>query len=246
MSSRRERRIQVLIVTLLAAALLAAAGCGGVSEELRSRLNRATGADAGLDAATIAAGLREALEQGSARAVQQLGRENGFWSNPTLRIPVPENLQRIDAGLRRLGQSRLADDFSRSLNRAAEQATPAARAILVDAIRRMTVADAVAILRGPQDAATQYFRRQTESSLTANFRPVIARSTEAVGVTALYKRISQRAESLGMVDAARYDIDAYVTRKTLDALFVLMADEERRIREEPLARTSELLRKVFR
>ena len=110
----------------------------------------------------------------------------------------------------------------------------------------MTVGDAVAILRGPQDAATQYFRRQTESSLTVNFRPIIARSTEAVGVTALYKRIGQRAESLGMADAARYDIDAYVTRKTLDALFVLMADEERRIREEPLARTSELLRKVFR
>ncbi len=246
MSGRHETKIRILIFTILGAALLASTGCGGVSEQLKSRLNRATGADTDLDAATIAAGLREALEQGSTRAVQQLGRENGFWSHPTLRIPVPENLRRIDAGLRRLGQSRLADDFSRSLNRAAEQATPAARAIFVDAVRRMTVGDAVAILRGPQDAATQYFRRQTESSLTVNFRPIIARSTEAVGVTALYKRIGQRAESLGMADAARYDIDAYVTRKTLDALFVLVADEERRIREEPLARTSELLRKVFR
>jgi hypothetical protein len=177
MSGRHETRI--LVVTLLGAALLAGVGCGGVSEQLKSRLNRATGVDTGLDAATVAAGLREALEQGSARAVQQLGREDGFWSHPTLRIPVPENLQRIDAGLRRLGQSRLADDFLRSLNRAAEQATPAARAIFVDAIRRMTVGDAVAILRGPQDAATQYFRRQTESSLTASFRPIIVRFTSA-------------------------------------------------------------------
>ena len=246
MSDRRETQNRTLPVALLVGVLLFGSGCSGVSEQVKSRLSRATNSDGGLDPATVAAGLREALEQGATRAVQQLGRDNGFWLHPTLRIPVPENLRKIDTALRRLGQRKLADDFTHSLNRAAEQATPAARAIFVDAIRRMTVNDAIAILRGPPDAATQYFRRTTEASLAASFMPIVARSTQAVGVTALYKRVGQRAESLGVSDAARFDIDAYVTRKTLDALFVLVADEERRIREDPLARTSELLRKVFR
>jgi hypothetical protein len=227
----------------LAAAVLVGSACGGFPDQLKSRLNRAP--NAGLDAATIAAGLREALEQGSTRAVRQLGRDDGFWAHPSSRIPVPENLQKVEAALRRLGQKQLADDFLRSLNRAAEQATPAARAIFVDAIRRMTVNDAVAILRGPEDAAARYFRRNTESALTASFTPIVARSTQAVGATASYKRFVQRAQALGVVDTAGLDIDAYVTRKALDALFMLVANEERRIRENPAARTTELLRKVF-
>jgi Protein of unknown function (DUF4197) len=233
------------ILTILLVALLAGSACNGLGEQLKSRLNRETRSAADLDAATVAAGLREALEHGSSRAVQELGRDGGFWSHPRLRIPVPENLQRVDAGLRRLGQTRLADDFVHSLNRAAEQATPAARTIFVDAIRRLTVHDAIAVLRGPPDAATQYFRRNTESQLTARFLPIVSRSTQAVGVTSYYKRIVQRAEVLGAADTSRFDIDAYVTRKTLDALFTLVAEEERRIREDPVARTTELLRKVF-
>lgn len=240
-----EMRNRLISAIFLAALVVAVSACNGLGEQLKSRLNRETSGAAELDSATIAAGLREALEQGSSRAVQELGRDGGFWSHPKLRIPVPENLRRVDASLRRLGQTRLADDFVHSLNRAAEQATPAARAIFVDAIRRMTVRDAVAILRGPPDAATQYFRRNTESPLTARFKPIVARSTQAVGVTSYYKRIVQRAEILGMVDSSRFDIDTYVTRKALDALFTLVAEEERRIREDPVARTTELLRKVF-
>ena len=228
------------------AIILAVSACSNLSEEFKSRINRATGSDAGLDSATVAAGLREALEQGSTRAVEELGRDGGFWSHPAWRIPIPDDLQKVEAGLRRLGQGKLADDFARSLNRAAEQATPAARGIFVDATRRMTVTDAIAILRGPQDAATRYFRRHTEESLSASFGPIVARSTQSVGVTSSYKRFVQRAAALGLVDTQRFDIDAYVTRKALDRLFSLVADEERRIREEPAARTTELLRKVFR
>jgi hypothetical protein len=245
MNGRHERKNRILIVALLGAALLAGAGCGGFSEQLKSRLNRATGADTGLDAATIAAGLREALEQGCTRAVQQLGRENGFWSHPTLRIPVPENLKRIDAGLRRLGQGRIADDFSRSLNRAAEQATPAARRIFGDAIRGLTIKDAFDILRGPPDAATTYFRQRTEARLKAAFLPVVTSATGAVGVTATYKRLIARAAPLGLADTTALDIDEYVTRRALESLFELIADEEGRIRADPAARTTQLLREVF-
>ena len=237
----RERALLVSVVT---AAVVLCAACSGLPEQVRSRLGSA--ASAGPDAETVAAGLREALEQGSTRAVRELGRDGGFWSRPALRIPVPEDLQRVDAALRRIGQGRVADDFARSLNRAAEQATPAARAIFVSAIRRMTLNDAIAILRGPQDAATQYFRRSTEAQLTATFTPIVSQSTQAVGVTASYKRIVQRAQALGIADTAHYDIDAYVTRKALDALFTLVGEEERRIRTDPSARTTQLLREVFR
>jgi hypothetical protein len=238
-----RRRVPTL---LLLGALSAAPGCAGSSDWLRGEINRSSGMSTKLDPAVVAAGLREALEQGTARAVQQLGRENGFWSHPALRIPMPEKLQKAEGALRRFGQDKLADDFIRSLNRAAEQATPEARRIFVDAIHRMTIQDAVDILRGTQDAATRYFRRQTETPLTQAFRPIVAHSTAAVGVTSGYKRLVQRAEPLGLVDTGQLDIDDYVTRKALDGLFQLVADEERRIRLDPAARTTELLRNVFR
>jgi len=235
-------RRRVFLLSVLVTAFIS--GCAGLSEEINSRLNRKTGAE--LDGTKVAAGLREALGQGTSRAVQALGREGGFWSVPNLRIPVPDNLRKADAALRRIGQARLADDFVRTLNRAAEQATPAARQIFTDAIRGLTIRDAIEILRGPPDAATTYFRRQTEAKLTENFRPIVARSTNAVGVTATYKRVVSRAAPLGLIDTAALDIDSYVTREALNRLFELIAREEGRIRADPAARTSQLLREVFR
>lgn len=199
-----------------------------------------------LDARTITAGLREALEQGTGRAVMELGRENGFWAHPRLRIPMPENLSKIERGLRRFGQDKIADDFVRTLNRAAEQATPIAKDIFVGAIRQMSPQDALGILKGPQDAATQYFRRTTGPALAEAFKPIVTRSTESVGVTAQYKRIIKSAKPLGIVDMNQFDIDEYVTQKALDAMFQLIAEEETRIRTDPVARTTELLRNVFR
>ncbi len=199
-----------------------------------------------LDADTVARGLRAALEKGTQHAVETLGHENGFWVHPTLRIPVPPNLRKVEAGLRQLRQDKIADDFIHSLNRAAEDATPAARAIFLEAIRNMTVPDALGILKGPPDAATRYFRQHAQAPLAAAFRPIVARSTAAVGVTASYKRFVKKASPFGLVDAQEFDLDEYVTAKALDALFQLIADEERHIREDPLARTTELLRKVFR
>lgn len=197
------------------------------------------------DPGTVAAGLREALEQGTSRAVRELGRENGFWMSPRLRIPMPEKLRTVEKGLRRLGQDKLADDFVLSLNRAAEQATPAAQKIFVDAIHAMTISDAVGILRGPPDAATRYFRQHTQSALADAFHPIVSRSTNAVGATANYKKMVKKIEPLGLANVASLDIDEYVTQKALSGLYGVVAEEERRIREDPAARTTELLRKVF-
>ncbi|MFL6623683.1 MAG: DUF4197 domain-containing protein [Sulfurifustaceae bacterium] len=237
-------RRKFLSMALLLLATFAFAAHAGVKDWLEEQIRKASPQKV-VDPTTVSAGLREALEHGTSRAVRELGREDGFWKHPRLRIPMPEKLHTVERGLRRLGQDKLADDFALSLNRAAEQATPAAQKIFVDAIRGMTIRDAMDILRGPPDAATRYFRQHTEGTLAEAFRPIVARSTDAVGATANYKKIIKKVEPLGLANAASLDIDEYVTQKALAGLFGLVAEEERRIREDPAARTTELLRKVF-
>ncbi|MFM8470240.1 MAG: DUF4197 domain-containing protein [Limisphaerales bacterium] len=203
--------------------------------------------------------LKEALAKGAERAVQQLGTNGGFLTNLNVKIPLPASLQKVEQTLRTLKQSALADEFVTTMNRAAEQAVPAAAAVFGDAIRQMTVADAKAILTGPNDAATQYFRRTSTNALHAQFLPIVKRATDAAGVTSAYKAMLAKAvpaaglaqtfggafgKNLGL-DAATLDVDAYVTGKAMDGLFKVVAEEERRIRENPAARTTDLLKQVF-
>jgi Protein of unknown function (DUF4197) len=197
------------------------------------------------DAQTIAAGLKQALELGSERAAATLGKVDGYLKNPPVHIPAPDQLQRAESLLRKLGAGKYADQFVTSLNRAAEAAAPKAKPIFVDVIRQMTIQDAVGVLKGGDDAATQYFRRHSQDRLIAIFRPVVARTTSDVGVTAYYKRFVQKAATTGLVDTRELDLDDYVTHKALDGLFYMLAQEERRIRQDPIARTTELLREVF-
>jgi len=199
-----------------------------------------------LDADTVARGLKEALSEGATGAVKQLGRRDGYFSNRWVRIPVPQHLQRLDKTLRRLGQSRYADEFILSMNRAAEAAAPHAAELLASAIKAMTVRDAMDILNGPKDAATQYFRRHSEVTLKQRFRPIVSRATDQTGVTRSYKRMVAQAGAVqSWVDPGRYDLDDYVTGKALDGLYYMIAQEEARIRSDPVARTTELLRTVF-
>jgi len=200
-------------------------------------------------------GLKEALSKGVQSAVSRLGQEGGFLTNLNVRIPLPEKLQKTEAALRLAGQGKLADDFVATMNRAAEKAVPAAASVFGDALKQMTIADAKAILSGSDDAATQYFRKNTQTNLFGRFQPIVASATEKVGVTASYKKMVGKvgaAQSLGgllgvktpaLPDQA--DLDSYVTNKALDGLFKMVAEEEKRIRENPLARTTDLLRKVF-
>ena len=194
----------------------------------------------------IVAGLKEALDQGARRAVDELGQTDGFLSDARVRIPMPPELETVESALRTLKQDRYADEFIVTMNRAAEAAVPEASAILGDAIRQMTVADAKQILNGPDDAATQYFRRVGEERLTTRMRPIVSEATSKTGVTSSYKTFMDKAGfAAKLAGADSVDIDGYVTNRALDGLFLLIAAEEKRIRENPLARSTDLLKMVF-
>jgi hypothetical protein len=191
-------------------------------------------------------GLKEALAKGTQFAVDNLGKEGGFLDNASVRIPMPKSLSWVEKTLRTLHQDRLADEFVASMNHAAERAVPEAAAVFGDAIKHMTLEDARGILSGPDDAATQYFRKTTSATLTEKMRPIVEEATAATGVTASYKNMMSRAGGMtSLLSSNATDLDGYVTEKTLDGLFLMVAEEEKRIRENPMARTTDLLKKVF-
>jgi hypothetical protein len=199
------------------------------------------------DPDTQAQAIRQALSQSADVAVNRLGQTDGYWANPQVRIALPESLRRVEKTLRHYGLERYTDDFAESLNRAAEAAAPAAKPLLLAAIRDMSLNDAADIVRGDEDAATRYFRLHTDATLYERFKPIVAEATARTNVTAAYKRFMKKATFLDKAaNPGHLDLDADVTRAALDGLYLLMAEEERRIRNNPLARTSDLLKKVFR
>ncbi len=191
-------------------------------------------------------GLKEALSKGTESAIARLGKQDGFFANKKVKIPMPDSLQTVEDGLRKIGQDKYADEFVLTMNRAAEQAVPEAAEIFGSAIRRMSIEDAKGILNGPDDAATKYFRRTSGEKLVNRFLPIVEKSTEKVGVTSNYK---QMVDKLGFmskfIDTDSLDVDRYITNKAIDGLFLMVAKEEKLIRENPAARTTELLKKVF-
>ena len=232
----RRKSIYLAMIILIASS-------AAFGQTARRQINR-QGSLSDLD---ISRGLREALTKGVRNAVDDLGRTNGFLDNSRVRIPLPKELQRTEKALRAVGQGRRVDEFIESMNHAAEEAVPVALDIFVDSIMQMTFDDARQILFSRQDdSATQFFRRTSEDRLREEFRPIVERFTEQVGVTQKYKQMVGRYGFLGRVvgqDAS--DIDGYVTEKAMDGLFLLIADEEKRIRRDPVGRTSAILRAVF-
>jgi hypothetical protein len=210
----------------------------------------------GLGEEQVIAGLKEALANGLRSAVANLGREGGFLTNLSVKIPMPEKLQKVEQGLRAVGQSQLADEFVTTMNRAAEKAVPLAADVFADSLKQMTLTDARNILNGTTNAATQFFERTTRTNLYGRFMPIVQKATSEVGVTQKYKEMTAQVggvNSLGgllgssrpLVDEKSLDLDGYVTNKALDGLFKMVAVEEARIRANPLARTTDLLKKVF-
>lgn len=200
----------------------------------------------GLSEEEITQGLKAALDKGVQSAVATLSRDGGFLQDAAVRIPLPESLNTVERGLRAVGQGPLADEFVATMNRAAEKAVPQAAEVLGQSIRQMTLSDVQTILTATNNAATEYFRRTSQTNLQTRLRPIIAEATEKTGVTAAYKAMTARTGALGALFGPQaMDLDGYVTDKALDGLFVKIADEERRIRENPAARTSEILQKVF-
>ena len=191
------------------------------------------------------AGLKAALEKGSQAAVSALGRTDGFLGNPKVKIPLPDSLTRAEALMRRVGMGKYADELVVTMNRAAEAAVPEARQLLVDAVRKMTVSDAKAILTGGETAATDYFRRTTRDPLHGRFLPIVKRSTAKVGLAQRYNVYAQKGAALGLLKKDQADLDEYVTGKALDGVYLMVADEEKKIRQDPVAAGSAIIRKVF-
>jgi len=193
----------------------------------------------------VASGLKEALEIGTGNAVASTGRPDGFFGNEAIRILMPEKLQRLDKGLRAVGLGSQIDEFVLSMNRAAERAAPSAKSIFKDALGQMTISDAKQILRGGDTAATEYFRGKTSERLTAGFLPIVTASLTEVGATKRYKDLVGRYSALPFMSSPSLDLDRYVTDKALDGLFRVLGEEERKIRKDPAARVTKLLKEVF-
>lgn len=208
---------------------------------------KSTAGTAALSNQDMVQGVLEALSVGVKRAVDQLGTAGGYLEDPQVRIPLPKQLRSVEKLARGLGQGKYADQFIASMNRAAEQAVPVATDIFLKAIQGMQLTDAQSIVSGPDDAATEYFKTHTRDQLHAAFLPVVKKATQDANVTASYKQLAQRAGPMsgGLLKPESLDLDEYVTREALDGLFLKLADEERRIRQNPVARSTELLKKVF-
>jgi hypothetical protein len=191
------------------------------------------------------AGLKAALDKGTQVAVQRLGAENGFFGNDKIKIPLPESLKRVESALRTVGMGRQADELVLRMNRAAEAAVPEAKALFVSAIKQMSVQDAKGILQGGNDAATQYFRKTTSAPLEQKFLPIVKKSMDKVKLAEIYDQYAGRAAQLGLIKKEDVNLDAYITRKGLDGLFAVVAEEEAKIRANPVQETSNIIKKVF-
>jgi hypothetical protein len=190
-------------------------------------------------------GLKEALTQGAGKAVDVLGRQDGFLGNPKVKIPLPESVQKVAGMMRGLGMGKQADELVTAMNRAAEAAVPQAKVLLVNSIRQMTVEDAKGILSGGQDSATQYFRRTTSGPLAEKFKPVVHNAIAKVKLAEKYDQFAGKAAKFGLVREQDTHLENYVTQKTLDGLYLMIADEEKAIRNDPAGAAGNLAKKVF-
>ncbi len=193
----------------------------------------------------ITSGLKEALNKGIEKQVAKLTSVDGFYKNEMVKILLPDELQKVDAALRKFGMSKLADDGIRSLNRAAEDAVKEATPVFVAAVKDMTVTDAKGILMGKSDAATDYLEKSTSSPLYAKFQPVVANSIGKVGADKVWAAIINKYNTLPFVTKVNPDINDHVTKKALEGVYKMIAVEELAIRTNLSARTSPLLKKVF-
>jgi Protein of unknown function (DUF4197) len=198
-----------------------------------------------LSDAKIGEGLKEALKVGTENTVNLTGKTDGFFANQAIKILMPEKLRTVETGLRAVGYGPKVDEFVLSMNRAAERAAPAARGIFSDALGAMTFDDARKIWSGPDNAATEYFRSKTSGKLTTAFTPVVDKAMGETGVTRQYKELMGRVESIPFMKSESFDIDHYVVDKSLGGLFHVLGEQEKQIRTNPTARTTDLLKEVF-
>jgi hypothetical protein len=199
----------------------------------------------GLTEKDAADGIKEALVNGTGESVKQVSVLNGYWGNPEIKIPFPAEAKEMESKLRTIGMGKKVDEFNESMNRAAEKAASEAKSIFLTAIKEMTVRDAVNIVKGTDNAATMYLKNNTSPQLIDKFQPIIKTSLDNVNATRYWSDLIAIYNKIPMVKKMNPDLPQYVTQKAIDGLFIMIAKEELKIRKDPVARTSELLKKVF-
>jgi|GEM_PF-47882 len=242
----KKRLLKTAMVFLFLGTVAGLRAQDSISDLFKSKVRGLT--ETALTQDQMIGGLKEALAKGVDHAVTNLNRPGGFLNNLSVRITIPEKLQPMEKTLRALNQDYLVDDLLTNMNRAAEMAVGEVGPIFGDAIRQMTLADAKSLVNGPQDAATQYFRKVSLTRLQEKMQPIIQSATDKAGVTSSYKQVMQKAQtgfSIFRLNRKPFDIDTYITEKATDGLFLKIAEQEKLIRENPAGQASELLRKVF-
>jgi hypothetical protein len=244
--------MRYLVMLVMVAAALGPAPAWGQLDQLLKQFPQIPGtqqvpgqSSGSIGDARIGQALKEALQVGTENAVKLTGKTDGYFKNQAIKILLPARLKTFESGLRAVGYGPQVDDLVLGMNRAAEQAAPQARQIFWDAIGAMTIDDARRILDGGDTAATDYFKTKTSEPLATAFRPVVEKSMSQVGVTRQYNELLGRARAIPFLDVEAYDLDSYVVGRALDGLFLVVGDEEKKIRTNPSARVTDLLREVF-
>ena len=217
---------------------------GNSNSDTASTTDTAGGVNS-LSNAEASGGLKEALTQGIGKAIASLGATDGFFGNKNVKIPLPSSLQKIQKGMKLVGMGKQSDELVLKMNRAAEAAVPEAKTLLVDSVKKMSLADAKSILTGPQDAATQYFKKTTSAQMGEKFLPIVTKATENVKLADSYNKYAAMGSKFGVVKKEDANINQYVTKKALDGVYYMVAQEEEAIRKDPLGQASSLLKKVF-
>jgi hypothetical protein len=214
-------------------------------DDIFKDIKKSVGLGGDLSESKIVEGLKEALEIGTSNAVKTVSKRNGYYKNPDIEIPLPSSVKKMEKLLRTAGYGSQVDAFELSMNRAAEHAAPQAKSLFWDAIKQMNVTDARKILDGRDNEATLHFRDKTQDQLEKIFKPIVHKSMSQVGVTRSYQDLDAAVRSIPFADSLSFDLDQYVTDQALDGLFFMLAEEERKIRQDPAARVTDLLKDVF-
>lgn len=239
------KRICTLIIFFVFAGLIGNAQTFNDYKKAAEKKIIETTANTDLSDEEIAIGLKEALNIGVEKGVDQLSKPDGFFKDPEIKIPFPEEVKKVESKLRTTGQGKMVDEAIESINRAAEDAVIDAKDIFIAAIKNMTLTDALGILRGEKNAATRYLEKSTRAALVEKFKPTVKVSLNKVGATRNWNLMFSTYNKIPFVTKVNPDLDDYVTNKAIDGLFIQIAKEELAIRKDPTARVTELLKKVF-
>ena len=235
----------IMVITLLNIVRIGPADAKFGFEDILKDAKKAVGLGGEMSESKIIEGLKEALEIGTSNAVKLVSKMDGYYGNPQIKIPLPDSVKKVEKALRAVGYGSKVDAFELSMNRAAEKAAPEAKALFMDSIKQMSFEDARKILNGRDNEATLYFEDKTRHKLTEIFKPIVHSSMSQVGVTRQYQALDAKVRTIPFTESLSFDLDQYVTDGSLDGLFFMLAEEERKIRQDPAARVTDLLKEVF-